>query len=82
MRRLWIAVVVAGAISLHAQEAPDPVADAKSATEPPISFSFGPQEDGGFGVVVLIYVTARGSLAAAKKEARRRMEMNPPEGIR
>jgi len=52
VRRLWIAVALAGVLSVHAQETPDPVADAKSATEPPISFSFGPQEDGGFGAVV------------------------------
>jgi hypothetical protein len=52
MRRVWTAGALAIALSLHAQETPDPVADAKSATEPPISFSFGPQEDGGFGVVV------------------------------
>lgn len=32
--------------------APDPVADAKASTEEPISFAFGPQQDGGFGVVV------------------------------
>jgi heme exporter protein CcmD len=32
----------------------------------------------GFGIVVLIYITAVGSLAAAKQEARRRLEMNPP----
>ena len=31
----------------------------------------------GFGIVVLIYVMAVGSLAAAKQEARRRLEMNP-----
>ncbi len=31
----------------------------------------------GFGIVVLIYVMAVSSLAAAKQEARRRLEMNP-----
>ncbi len=31
----------------------------------------------GFGIVVLIYVTALSSLSAAKREARRRLEMNP-----
>ena len=32
----------------------------------------------GFGIVVLIYVMAVSSLAAAKQEAKRRLEMNPP----
>jgi heme exporter protein CcmD len=31
----------------------------------------------GFGIVVLIYVMAVSSLAAAKQEAKRRLEMNP-----
>jgi heme exporter protein CcmD len=31
----------------------------------------------GFGIVVIIYLTAVGSLAAAKQEAKRRLEMNP-----
>jgi heme exporter protein CcmD len=31
----------------------------------------------GFGIVVLIYVTSVSSLAAAKQEAKRRLEMNP-----
>jgi heme exporter protein CcmD len=31
----------------------------------------------GFGIVALIYVMARSSLAAAKREAKRRLEMNP-----
>ena len=31
----------------------------------------------GFGIVVLIYVSAMSSLSAAKQEARRRLEMNP-----
>jgi heme exporter protein CcmD len=31
----------------------------------------------GFGIVVLIYIMAVSSLAAAKQEARRRLEMNP-----
>ncbi|HET9865083.1 MAG TPA: hypothetical protein VFP37_16705 [Steroidobacteraceae bacterium] len=31
----------------------------------------------GFGIVVLIYVMARGALAAAKRDAKRRLEMNP-----
>ena len=35
----------------------------------------------GFGIVVLIYVMATSSLAAAKREAKRRLEMNPPEKI-
>jgi len=30
----------------------------------------------GFGIVVLIYISAVGSLASAKQEARRRLEMN------
>ena len=33
----------------------------------------------GFGIVVLIYVTAASSLTAAKHEVRRRLEMNPVE---
>jgi heme exporter protein CcmD len=35
----------------------------------------------GFGVVVLIYIMAVSSLAAAKQEARRRLEMNTPGGM-
>ncbi len=35
----------------------------------------------GFGIVVLIYITAVGSLAAAKQEAKRRLQMNPPGEI-
>lgn len=35
----------------------------------------------GFGIVVLIYLTAVSSLAAAKQEAKRRLEMTPPERI-
>lgn len=31
----------------------------------------------GFGIVVLIYVTSLSALAAAKRDARRRLEMNP-----
>jgi len=31
----------------------------------------------GFGIVVLIYVSAVSSLASAKQQARRRLEMNP-----
>jgi heme exporter protein CcmD len=31
----------------------------------------------GFGIVVLMYVMAVSSLAAAKQEAKRRLEMNP-----
>jgi heme exporter protein CcmD len=31
----------------------------------------------GFGIVVLIYIMAVSSLAAAKQEARRRLDMNP-----
>ena len=31
----------------------------------------------GFGIVVLIYVMAVSSLASAKQEAKRRLEMNP-----
>jgi len=31
----------------------------------------------GFGIIVLIYVSATSSLAAAKREAKRRLEMNP-----
>jgi len=36
----------------------------------------------GFGIVVLIYVTAVSSLAAAKQEAKRRLAMNSPETVR
>jgi heme exporter protein CcmD len=35
----------------------------------------------GFGIVVLIYVMAVSSLAAAKQDAKRRVQMNLPEGI-
>ena len=31
----------------------------------------------GFGIVVLIYIMAVASLASARQEARRRLEMNP-----
>ena len=31
----------------------------------------------GFGIVVLIYISAVSSLASAKQQARRRLEMNP-----
>jgi heme exporter protein D len=36
----------------------------------------------GFGVVVLIYVSARSSLSSAMRDARRRLEINRPEQIR
>lgn len=62
MKRILAICLLAGALPLVAQTttttgapaaAPaDPTADAKSATEEPITFSFGPQNDGGFGVVV------------------------------
>jgi heme exporter protein CcmD len=35
----------------------------------------------GFGIMVLIYMTAVSSLAAARQEAKRRLEMKSPERI-
>lgn len=60
MKRLLTTLLLACALPLFAQTAPDtpptppadPVADAKGATDEPISFSFGPNDDGGFGIVV------------------------------
>ncbi len=49
MRRAAAILLLLCALPLFAQ---DPAADAKNATEEPISFSFGPNEDGGFGLVV------------------------------
>ena len=49
MRRFVAILLVVCALPVLAQ---DPNADAKNATEEPISFSFGPNQDGGFGLVV------------------------------
>lgn len=60
MKRAAALLMLCCTLSLLAQAPPpappaapaDPQADAKAATEEPITFSFGPQQDGGFGVVV------------------------------
>ncbi len=53
MKRLLL-VVLCCALPILAQEQTPatPQADARAATEEPITFAFGPQQDGGFGVVV------------------------------
>ena len=55
MKRVLMLVLFC-ALPMLAQAPADPAAqaatDAQASTEEPISFSFGPQQDGGFGVVV------------------------------
>ena len=50
MKRATVAILFFCALPLLAQDTT--TADATAATDEPITFSFGPQEDGGFGVVV------------------------------